>query len=362
MARSNCGSTRPELTGSDVIVEDREGRLVFFEGCRGCEAIRRMLSRMRGNPKAQVLLMRHHQFHMERKHGLEPTDTESSLCRIPMVSHSRASLLQKLGIGSIGDVVKADPRVLCKRPEVISSKDTSFPIVLPLIMNYAHAISRRRPIVIGHHPGFFDISKPPYFMDLEYDPQGTAARGRFGIFLYGILDSQGNVVQRFLDDPNDEKGLIEWFSDWLMKATPALATYSSKSADEPHLRNSLRKFGLPADCLSNARFLDLFYDVIFTQSPKNQKIFLPISGSISSKRVAYYLGYREPKSVKIHDGLEALAAYKQYLRSRSERIRNDLLAYNRCDLERTSLIYNRLRQLFDKHREDETLLMRGTRR
>ena len=323
----------------------------FFVGCRGCEATKRMLSRIKSNPRALTFALRLHKIHLERVHEIEPTDVKSALCRIPMVSRSRASLLQELGIRSINDVASADCEKLRRHPAVVISRDTSFPSVLPIIKLYAEAIQRRRPLMVGFHPAFREVPERMYFMDLEYDPQGTSRKGRIGVFLYGILDSHGNVVQRFLDDPEREKDLVKWFSDWLSKTQPALVTYSSKSADEPHIRNSMQKYGLPTHSLSQARFLDLFYDVIFTQSLKTQMVFLPVRGSISSKRVAYYFGFREPSRIKIHDGLEALRAYKRYLQTGDENIRNDLLAYNRCDLERTVLIHDRLRELFNDYRE-----------
>jgi predicted RecB family nuclease len=326
------------------LTEHSQG-LTFFPGCRGCEATKKMLSEIKRNPRAVTLTLQLHKTHLQKVHGVESTDVESILCSIPMVSRSRARLLQELGMRSIHDVASADCEKLRRHPTVLISRDTSFPSVLPLIKLYAEAIRLRRPLVLGFHPAFRELSKQPYFMDLEYDPQGTSRKGRIGVFLYGILDSHGNVLQRFLDDPEREKDLVEWFSNWLSRTRPSLITYSSKSADEPHIRNSMQKYGLPTYSLSQARFLDLFYDVIFTQSPRTQLVFLPVRGSISSKRIAYHLGYREPKGIKIHDGLEALGAYKRYLRTGDEDIRNDLLTYNRCDLERTALIHHQLGEL-----------------
>jgi uncharacterized protein YprB with RNaseH-like and TPR domain len=170
------------------------------------------------------------------------------------------------------------------------------------------------------------------------------------------MDLKGKVIQRFLDDPRNERELLEWFVDWLSKTKTTLITYASKSADEPQLRNALGKFGLPLNCLSRVQFLDLFYDVIFTQSPRNQKVFLPIIGNMGEKEVSQYFGYREPEDAEIHDGLQALMAYQQYLRKRSERIKNELLAYNCRDLERTAVIYCALRRLFDKQYDNHQVL------
>jgi predicted RecB family nuclease len=343
VVRTKLGSAAEAIEGSQ--------EQIFFAGCKGCEAAKKTMNRAKDNPRHVTAFLRLHKVHLEKVHGIEPTDVESVLCRIPMVSRSRARLLSLLGIKSVLDVASVDCEKLCRLPAVVTSEDTSFPALLPLIKLHAEAIHRGRPLVVGVHHAFREMSERPYFMDLEYDPQGTSRKGRIGVFLYGILESNGTVVQRFLDDPERERELVEWFSNWLSSTRPSLITYSSKSADEPHIRNSMEKYALPTHSLLQARFLDLFYDVIFTQSPRTQMIFLPITGSISSKAIAYYLGFREPKGIKIHDGLEALAAYKRYLRTGDKDIRKDLLAYNRCDLERTALIYRQLGELFNAYRE-----------
>ena len=265
-----------------------------------------------------------------------------------MVSHSRARLLNAIGINTISNVASANPELVRTHPKVMYSKDITFPTAFPLIIKYAQAISSKTPLVVGSHPAFSNPPRSPYYMDLEYDPQGTGTAGEVGIFVYGIMNSDGHIVQRFLDDPKKERDHVEWFLSWLSKHRTVLITYASKSADEPHLRNSLHKFNLPSEALSEARFLDLYFDVIFTRSPDTQKIFLPLK-DMGSKNVAEYFGFREPKNIRIHDGLGALMAYNRYVRSKRKRIRKDILAYNRCDLRRIKVIYERLGQSFEEY-------------
>jgi predicted phosphodiesterase len=271
---------------------------------------------------------------------------DSELTRIPMIGWRRASLLDSLGVRSITDAARIDPQKLLGTPEVGNTKDWAFASSLPLIIKYARAIESGKPIITGTSPILIDSSTAPYFADLEYDPVGTKTKGEAGIFVYGVLDSEGNVTQRFLDDPTQERQLLEWFVEWVSKTKPTIFTYASKNADEPHLKNSLRKFRLPPNSLSEARFVDLFHDVIYTQSLVKQRIFLPLEGHIGEKDVSDYFGYREPKNLKIHDGLEALMAYKRYLKSRRVTIKNQILAYNRSDLKRIALIFRRLQELF----------------
>ena len=73
-----------------------------------------------------------------------------------------------------------------------------------------------------------------------------------------------------------------------------------------------------------------------------QQIFLPMKGQIGAKEVSDYFGYHEPKNLKIHDGLEALMAYKWYLKNRRDLIKQQILAYNCSDLKRIALIFKRL--------------------
>lgn len=282
-------------------------------------------------------------------------ERSSELTRIPMVAYSRAGLLDGLGIKRIAEVAKIDPQKLCMTPEVGNSKDTSFTTALPLIINYARAIDSGEPIVAGSTDALSDLITEPYFVDLEYDPVGTKTGGDVGIFTYGIMDSKGKATQRFLDDPTQEAQLLEWFVDWISRTRPTIFTYSSKSADEPHLRNSIRKFGLPTNTLSAARFIDLYYDVIFTQSSMKQRIFLPIEGHIGEKNVSDYFGYHEPKGLRIHDGLGALIAYRKYSKNHSQTIKHQILSYNRSDLERIALIYKRLRQLLHNSNRQKNL-------
>jgi uncharacterized protein YprB with RNaseH-like and TPR domain len=161
------------------------------------------------------------------------------------------------------------------------------------------------------------------------------------------MDTNGKVLQQFIDEPKQEKDVLKEFSEWLIKEKPILVSYSSTSADKPQLVRNFKRFNLPTVELEKS-FFDLYYDCISTQRIRDQRIFLPICNSIGLKEVAHYFGYREPR-LEIRDGFQALSEYENFLHineKEKDRIKKDLLNYNKADLERTKFIFEKLKNLF----------------
>jgi len=274
----------------------------------------------------------------------------TDLIRIPLISYKRAQVLNELGITTIHDLLSCNPTTLSHH-EKIKRCNGSFSKQIPLIMQYARSIAENKIIVTGIDENFKNIDDSKvYFLDLEYDANS------FYIFLYGLMDSKRNITQIFVEEPSDEKNALEEFLEELIsKRDATFVTYASKAADKPILMKSLNKFGLPITLVENVRFFDLFYDVIFTQKPGKQKIFLPIK-PITEKTVSDYFGYKEPKNLQIHNGLQALLEYKRYLKSKNEKVRKQLLKYNRSDLERIRLIFSKIYDVFKEPRVCEPIL------
>ena len=269
------------------------------------------------------------------------------LTSVPLISYKRASVLRSLGIKTLHDLLSWSPDTLSNQ-EKIRSCNGSFSKQIPLIMNYARSIVEKRVIVTGINEHFRNISKSQiYFLDLEYDASSSF------IFLYGIMNATGHIIQIFVDDPIQEKDALEEFLK-IVRKDAIFVTYASKSADEPILKKSIEKFKLSSSCISKARFFDLFYHVIFTQKPETQKIFLPIK-PITEKTVSDYFGYKPPKYLHIHNGLEALMFYKMYLRTKNKKLKKQILRYNKSDLQRIKLIYQKIFNLFRQYAKDELL-------
>jgi len=174
---------------------------------------------------------------------------------IPLVGFSRAKILIKNGITNVFQVANLDDsHSLARHP--------SFEGSFELIVRYARAKVLGKPIIIGKHPFFRNIdSRNVYFFDAEYNSAGTK-EGSYGIFLLGLMNSEGEIRQIFLDDPKYEKLLLEGFLEWVQKERPILISYSSKSADKPQLINSLKRFNLPTHTIENI-FFDEFCFVSF---------------------------------------------------------------------------------------------------
>lgn len=151
----------------------------------------------------------------------------------------------------------------------------------------------------------------------------------------------------FLDNPKDELKMLEDFTQWVEKEKPLFIAYGSKSADVPQLKNSYDRFKLPSKHLENS-FFDLYNDLLYTRNQRKQKYFLPVAGSSGFKNVSDSLGYQR-SDLKISSGFDALIKYEKFLRKKwkkiKEKIKSDLLVYNRDDLKRTKFIYDLLKVL-----------------
>jgi len=266
------------------------------------------------------------------------------LMSVPLVGPSRAKVLLDAGINNAEQLAELSPNhELAKHPYFRGSFE--------LIINYAKAITRNKPVVIDKHPFFKNIEeKNIYFFDAEYNPAGTK-EGPFGIFLLGLMDNRGKVQQKFLNNPENEKNMLEEFLEWLINEGPILITYSSTSADKPQLINSFRRFGLSTEVLDKV-FFDLYYDCINTGRKRDQYIFLPMPRSMSIKDISQYFGYKEP-NLEIQNGLDALVKYNEFLNANNEKIKEkikgELLSYNRADLERTKFIFEKIKRIMDAY-------------
>jgi uncharacterized protein YprB with RNaseH-like and TPR domain len=72
---------------------------------------------------------------------------------------------------------------------------------------------------------------------------------------------------------------------------------------------------------------------------------------MSEKSVAEFFGYKKPPDLKIEDGFQALLYFNMYLKTRDEKIKEEILRYNKCDLERAQYIYLNLLKLLHLTKE-----------
>ena len=265
---------------------------------------------------------------------------ENILTDVPLVGPVTAEILRENGIKSITELAELEDDYQFS-PKINSSR---------LIIMYSKAIVSNQIIVKKEIKSDFDTidNNNIYFFDAEYNPVGTK-RGPYGIFLLGWMNQDGEETQLYLNDHKNERELLKNFRDWIKKEKPLLVAYSSKSADVPQLKNSFRRLNLPTECLSNC-FFDLYSDLLYTRKQDMQKIFLPVTRSYGIKNVSEFLGYRRP-SLKILEGRDALYKYQRYLQKRLKRskdkIKKQLLAYHKDDLEMTKFVFDEINAFFN---------------
>ena len=255
---------------------------------------------------------------------------------VPSVGPKTKRRLVEIGIRDVKHLAALDIK------NDLAKKVKSF----ALINEYAKAIISNNIIIKKEIKSDFDNIEDCniYFFDAEYNSSGTKY-GPYGIFLLGWMDRNGDVKQLFLDNSKDELKMLKDFTLWVEKERPLFIAYGSKSADVPQLKNSYARFKLSSKHLENS-FFDLYYDLLYTSNQRKQKYFLPVAGSFGLKRVSESLGYQR-SSLIVSSGYDALTKYKKFLISKrektKEKIKNDLLVYNRDDLKRTKFIYDFLK-------------------
>ena len=159
------------------------------------------------------------------------------------------------------------------------------------------------------------------------------------------MDRNGKVKQLFLDNSKDELKMLKDFTLWVKEEKPLFIAYASRSADVHHLKNSYARFKLPSKHLESS-FFDLYNDLLYTRNQRKQKYFLPVASSFGLKNISDSLGYQR-SDLRVSSGFDAIIKYKKFLRKKrkktKEKIKNDLLVYNRDDLKRTKFIYDLLK-------------------
>jgi uncharacterized protein YprB with RNaseH-like and TPR domain len=168
-------------------------------------------------------------------------------------------------------------------------------------------------------------------LDLEYDTVTGF------IFVVGVMEGE-SVWQAFAENEEEERKNLVRLAEML--EGKVAVTYAGKAADLVFLRKRFSAYGIRFPSFDH---VDLYYDIINTQRG-DQSIFLPLK-DMTEKSVAEYLGYRKPEDLAIEDGLQALLYFKKYLETRDERLKEEILRYNKCDLERARYILVRLLEL-----------------
>lgn len=172
-------------------------------------------------------------------------------------------------------------------------------------------------------------------LDLEYGPR---------VWLMGACLIEGDrreYLTLWADDARAERRNLQQLAE-LIAANPKfpVLTWSGLGADVPQLRNACHRLRL------NGSLGALFKSHVDLFLYAKRNLRLPIAG-LSLKDVAKYFGI--PRLSGVEDGLQAQMMYEDYRIARSakrkEALREELMDYNRDDLEALVAIAERIRDL-----------------
>jgi uncharacterized protein YprB with RNaseH-like and TPR domain len=175
------------------------------------------------------------------------------------------------------------------------------------------------------------------FFDIE------ALKDKKFIYTIGVMDNNENVKQWFIDSEEDEKrALIEFAQFTKNNKGKIFIGYNSEDFDQPLLSALFEKYGLSLP--PNFIVRDLFYEVI-AYPPKKIKFL----GGKGLKYISEYLGYTPNEELEIIDGVFVRDYYNRYVKEedieKKEKIKEQILLYNREDLKRTKYVFQKLKEI-----------------
>jgi len=239
------------------------------------------------------------------------------------VGPERIKTLSQLGIRTINELSEADPDLLAERVRSSEGSTLSAKTIL-LWQHHARALRGGTPVRFTSER--FD-QHDFVALDLEYD----SLAGQGEVWLIGALvqrDGEVEVFQTLCESASElKRGLID-FAKLLQKHHDLpIITWNGGAADVPNLQAAAKARRVKVMHLVSHRHVDLYRLVC-------RSLRLPIPG-LDLKSVATYLGFE--RTSDISGGFEAVTLFHQFLGSKNsklrKRLREDLLGYNREDLE-----------------------------
>jgi predicted RecB family nuclease len=240
-----------------------------------------------------------------------------------------AGELERLGLRSYEDLLSADPEQVAQQLRL-----RGFPVSRRMVdgwRQHARSYGEAQPVIFGEDRLDF---RDMLVLDLEYDSH---------IWLIGMCTIIGGHREyEFLwaDSPAKERKNILALLDWFKKSAPVpIVTWSGLSADVAQLWKAIKRLRIRRSCDA----LDMRHLDLFGYLRSNVRLPIPWFGL---KGVAEY--FRIARQSPIVDGLEAnmkYAAYRQAQGQEKKRLRQELLSYNRDDLDCLIEVVGRLQEL-----------------
>jgi predicted RecB family nuclease len=263
----------------------------------------------------------------------EKVVTSGGLSIIYNVSYARERQFKDIGIDNISKLMQANEEEVNSK---LIARFGNTPGVNEIFRMKCHAlsISSGKPFFFGDKEQARNIAASPFLvLDLEYDVESL-------IWLVGVAIQTGNKItyqQYFAEKSNldEERRILRSLIDVIERRRSYLVfTYSGISADIPQLRAAWLRQGLPGRPLSH--LMEMHVDACqFVQ----RNFRFPMK-SLGLNGMEEYLGIH--RSSGISGGLEAVALYKRCVRTKDDAIKQQLLDYNREDIDSTLKVVNRI--------------------
>lgn len=266
----------------------------------------------------------------------EKVVASGGLSAIYNISYARERQFKDIGIDSISKLMRTDEEKVNSK---LISRFGNTPGIDEIFRMKCHAfsISSGKPFFFGDKQEAHTIlSSSLLVVDLEYDPEHL-------IWLVGVAirkDNRTTYQQFFAEKSNkdEERRILQSLISLTAKNSSHLfVTYSGISADIPQLRTAWLRQSLPNRELS--RLVERHVDVCHFL----QRNFRFPMKSLSLDDMEKYLGVQRHSGIS--SGLEALALYKRYLRTKDNALKQQLLDYNREDIDSTLTIVDKIPQL-----------------
>ena len=237
------------------------------------------------------------------------------------MGRGRAAAFKEAGIASFEDLSACDVEDVAE--DLRASGNSISPVRLEQMRFHVQSYQEGRPILFGSP---LEVGGSFIALDLEYD----AFMPRLWLIgLYVVEEDRCEHVVLWADDTPTELANMERLSDLLdEKSDLPVVTWAGSSADLPQLKSACKRLELNGllDGLEE-RHVDLY-------TYARHALRLPIP-EFGLAEVSSFFGVM--KSSTVSDGREAQMLFARYLSRYSQRmrarIRNELIAYNRDDLE-----------------------------
>lgn len=252
------------------------------------------------------------------------------------ISYRREKQFQAIGVHNISELMRVDEDWLNSELIYRFGNTPGFKEIFRMKC-HAFSLSSSKPVFYGDENVFKSLlSSPLLVLDLEYDPVSF-------IWLIGLCIKTGNrktYKQYFAEKANrvEEKRLLGSLLEIKLKFPDyLLVTYGGIWADIPQLEKACIRNNFPDDFISKIteNHLDLYYLL-----QNNFRFPMP---SLGLDDIEEYLDIE--KNCRISNGLEALAEYNRFLRTKDNELKQELLDYNKGDIISTLSIINKVPKL-----------------